>query len=275
MILTFWGVRGSMPVTSSHYQHVGGDTSCVTLQVEKKLIIFDSGTGIYSLGEWMQGQEFESVHLFYSHFHYDHVIGLPFFSPLWKKDFSLYIYGASDSKGMSIKEFMTKHLFHPPFFPVRFDAIPATLYLQDVTCGVPIFMGELIKIESMALNHPGGSMGYAVSFNGKKMCYITDHEHRHGPHDPNHALIDFVKEADMVVYDATYSDEEFLFKKGWGHSTWQEGVRLCQGANIKKLFLYHHDHSHDDKMLEEIERKAQTLCSRVCLARQGMRFDLS
>jgi phosphoribosyl 1,2-cyclic phosphodiesterase len=154
-----------------------------------------------------------------------------------------------------------------PLFPVPLEALQAELVFQDFEAGETWKIGD-VEIRTAPLNHPNGATGYRIAHGGKSVCYITDTEHLPGKPDQN--VLGLIEGADLVIYDSTYSDEEFTAKVGWGHSTWQEGIRLCRAANVRKLALFHHDPDHHDDYMRKLEIDARNVWEATIVAREQM-----
>ncbi|MGI4851247.1 MAG: MBL fold metallo-hydrolase [Janthinobacterium lividum] len=268
--VTFWGTRGSIACANPNYIEFGGHTSCVSLLIEEQLLIFDAGSGLYDLGEWIQKSKpnIKHVDLFLTHFHYDHVMGLPFFAPLWNSDFHITIHHASSNSCENlVKSFVKQRLFSEPFFPVPFEKIPSRIDLKEHILTASFALSPGLLVYTQGLNHPGEATGYRIEYKGKVFSYVTDTEHTPGELDKK--ILNLISHADLAIYDATFTDEEFKEKKGWGHSTWQQGVWLAQEAGVKKLAFFHHAPSHTDDILNAIEQEAQALLPSSFVARQG------
>jgi phosphoribosyl 1,2-cyclic phosphodiesterase len=155
-----------------------------------------------------------------------------------------------------------------PLFPVPLDIMHACIGFHDFAPGDVIKPGDGVLIRTALLNHPGGSIGYRVEYKGRAACYVTDTEHV--PGEPDRTILDLIAGADVVIYDATYCDEEFGRFRGWGHSTWQEGLRLCQRAGAKQLVAFHHDPEHDDDKLDWIAAELERRRPGSIVAREGL-----
>jgi phosphoribosyl 1,2-cyclic phosphodiesterase len=168
-----------------------------------------------------------------------------------------------------IHHFFQHHLFQPPFFPVQLSQLQATFTFHDISDGDHLTILPHVGVDVFPLNHPGGASGFRLQVNKKVMCYVSDTEHE-PTKGPSKTILNAIKDADLIVYDTSFTDEEYVHFQGWGHSTWQEGVRLCLDAGVKRMALYHHDPSHTDTVMDAIELKAQSLFPGAFVARQGM-----
>lgn len=273
MDVTFWGVRGSIPCCGKQYLRVGGHSSCVSVLIGDTLIIFDAGTGLRDLGTWLEDHpHIREAHLFLSHAHYDHLIGFPFFKPLWREDFSLTVYATILDPYGGAKSFFEHRLFAEPFFPVRLDMLKCRLDFRDSQNGEVLTFKDGIEVFLGRLNHPGGASGFRLSHQGACVAYVSDTEH--GTDLPDNDVQRLIQNADLVIYDATFTDEEYPRYKGWGHSTWQEGMRLCQDHGVQQMAIYHHDPSHTDEVIDKIENAAKAAWPGLFVARQGMTLRL-
>ncbi len=267
----FWGVRGSLPVPDTSTVKFGGNTSCVEIRCGDHVLVFDAGSGIHPLGNLLIEEEVKRLDLFFTHAHYDHIGGLPFFAPFHSAQTSIDVWsGHRDDNKITTRQ-MVKMFMKPPFFPVRPEIFKAKVSYNDFIPGDGFNLPGGIAIRTLSLNHPGGSVGYKIRFCGKTICYITDTEHIQGGLDQE--ILRLIQGADIVIYDATYCDEEFKQFIGFGHSTWQEGIRLCEAAGVRQFCIFHHHPSRDDAMMSEIENQAQKLHPNCVAAREGMRLD--
>ena len=272
--IKFWGVRGSIPCPSPEHISIGGNTSCIEVSCGGTRIILDSGTGIRNLGHWLIRKNVHQATMLLSHVHWDHICGFPFFSPAFHKDFSLSIMASHLSEFGGVRNVLAGQMTTPTF-PVPLDALHSTMSFEDFKAGDSFTLpaNRLVKIITAPLNHPDGATGYRIEYAGKSLCYVTDTEHVVGKPDQN--ILGLIEGTDLLIYDCTYTDTEFKSKIGWGHSTWQEGVRLSQAANVKSLALFHHDPDHVDRFMERVESEARMIWSGVILAREHMRINLA
>lgn len=271
MKVTFWGTRGSIPVSGPKYVRFGGNTPClqVSLESTKDTLILDSGTGIRELGiNLVQTKATHSrvIHLFLTHAHWDHIQGFPFFPPAFVPDFRLNIYCTKDARAILDRQ------MSPPFFPVGLDVMASTKTFHQLRPDEDIAIGEA-SLRHIPLPHPQESTAFRVVEHGKSFVFATDTEH--APDHINESLRDLAEGADLLIYDAQYTSEEYnAGKQGWGHSTYAEAVKLARAAKVGRLILYSHDPSHDDEVLRKIEAAAQELFPNTVAAFDGMKIEL-
>ena len=300
MKVTFWGVRGSIPSPGKDTVKVGGNTSCVSVEADDgTLIIFDAGTGIRLLGcSLMQqgfGQGGKVGHLFFSHTHWDHIQGFPFFIPAFvgardeqkhpikEKTNTFHLYGAK--KVFERLENTLRGQMEYQYFPIELDSMGAAIHFHEIQ-ETPLRLGKNI-ITPRQLNHPNGVLSYRLEneIGDKVVVYATDTEHyQDGELDLN--VLKIADQADIFIYDAMYTPGEYVgdphnnplalkaSRIGWGHSTWLEGTRLAKAAHVKQLILFHHDPEHSDAFLRKIERQAQKEFSNTLLAVEGLELEL-
>ncbi|MEH2356312.1 MBL fold metallo-hydrolase [Nostoc sp.] len=266
----FWGVRGSIPSPGPNTVRYGGNTPCISMQAGDKRLVFDAGTGLHVLGQSLLRQMPLEAHIFFTHSHWDHMQGFPFFTPGFVKGNDFHIYGAIAPDGSTIEQRLNDQMLHPNF-PVPLQIMQANLNFYDVRPGQPIHIDDLI-VETAPLNHPGEAVGYRVNWRGGAATYITDTEHFPDRLDDN--VLRLARNADILIYDSTYTDEEYHSPKspkiGWGHSTWQEAVKVAQAANVKTLVIYHHDPAHDDDFLDRVGKEAAEKFPGAIMAREGL-----
>ncbi|MEW5850654.1 MAG: MBL fold metallo-hydrolase [Myxococcota bacterium] len=268
-LLRFWGVRGSIPTPGLATSRYGGNTACVELRVGDERIVFDAGTGLRELGNSLNGMRNVRLNLLLGHYHWDHLLGLPFFTPLFKPDTVLDIYG--EHKGSGGPEEAIRSQFRAPHFPVDFRVLPSRLRFHHVQRGDSFKLGP-VTIHVGRLNHPQGAVGYRAEVGRKSVVYASDHEHA-GDGDPG--LIEFAHKADVLIYDAMFTNASYAAgKQGWGHSTWEEAVRVAKAAKVKQLFIFHHDPVHDDKRMAAIERALKKAFPGGAAAREGLEVEL-
>ncbi len=269
-VVQFWGVRGSIPAPSSETVRYGGNTSCVEMRVGGKRLIFDGGTGLRVLGEHLIKQMPIEAYMFFTHSHWDHIQGFPFFKPAFIRGNRFHIYGAIAPNGATMKQRLHDQMLHPNF-PVPMQVMQSDLKFYDLFPGDVMNIDD-ITIETGPLNHPNTAMGYRVTWQGRTVVYATDTEHFPDRMDEN--LLHLARDANILIYDACYTDEEYHDPKspkvGWGHSTWQEAVKLAKAARVRKAVIFHHDPNHTDDFLDEVEAQVQAVFPNSILAREGM-----
>jgi len=266
MLVRFWGVRGGIPCPGADTVVYGGNTSCVELRCGERTIIFDAGSGIRKLGRHLlaEGRRLD-LDLIISHCHVDHLIGLPFFAPVFLTDAAIRLWtGHRDSR--ECLHDAVAQLMKPPLFPITPETFAANLAYRDFMAGDAMDMGHGITLSTAALNHPGGATGYRVDFDGRSFGYFTDHEH--GPDGSDPAVVALARGLDLLVLDASYTPEEYDVCRGWGHSTWSEAAALADAAGVRQLALFHHDPSHDDATMARIEADARLRRPATFVARE-------
>jgi phosphoribosyl 1,2-cyclic phosphodiesterase len=270
----FWGVRGSIACPGAATVRYGGNTPCVEMLVGGQRLIFDAGTGIHVLGQSLLPQLPVSGHLFFSHSHWDHIQGFPFFSPAFMAGNEFDIYGGVMPNGMTIEQRLHDQMMQPNF-PVPLQVMGANLRFHDLEYGTKVKLAD-VTVETGLLNHPGNAMGYRVTWQDRAVAYITDTEHVN--HGFDRHVFKLVERADVLIYDCTYTDAEYHHPKtskvGWGHSTWQEGIKLAVAAQVKKLVIFHHDPSHDDNFMDEVGIRSSAVFPNAVVAREGMEISV-
>jgi phosphoribosyl 1,2-cyclic phosphodiesterase len=268
----FWGVRGSIACPGPDTLRYGGNTPCVEVRCGDHHLIFDAGTGIRALGNALaQGKNGNHFEIFLSHGHIDHVVGLPFFAPLFVKDQVVRVWAGSLQPTGGVEEAIRK-LMSFPLFPLQVEALQATLQFHDVHAGDIIELRSGLTLRTAPLRHPGGSTGYRFDHDGRSVAYVTDVEIGTGALDP--ALLALAKDASLLILDTTYTDEEYPSHVGWGHSTWQQGIRLADAAGADRLCLFHHDPEHDDAFMDRIKAAADKARPGTIVASEGMTLNL-
>ena len=269
--VTFWGTRGSISCPTPRHLVYGGNTSCVQIQAGNRHIVLDAGTGIRELGQWHVKNGVQQAVLLLTHTHWDHINGFPFFEPAFDKDFELLVM-AGHLRGSGGVRTALEGQMTQPMFPVPLEAMRGDISFDDFDAGATYKLGDGIEVRTAPLRHPSGATGYLVEYGGKTVCYVTDTEHEPGEFDRN--ILDLIADADLVIYDSTYTDETFEAKRSWGHSTWQEGVRLCREAGAKQLAIFHHSPDHTDDVMERIEKRAKETWTDTFVARESMCIEL-
>ncbi|MHC8509267.1 MAG: MBL fold metallo-hydrolase [Rhodospirillales bacterium] len=268
----FWGVRGSIACATPNHMKYGGNTSCIQITCGDQVLLFDAGTGVRPLGAHLIEGPVRDFHLFLTHTHWDHINGFPFFAPAYSPEFSIKIMaGHLNDKGGILQVLSTQ--MDNPMFPVPLEAMRANISYEDFEPGSTMDLGDGVIIRTTLLNHPNDATGYRVDYEGRSVAYITDTEHIPGKPDQN--ILGLIKDCDVVIYDSTYTDEEFPGRVGWGHSTWSEGMRLCQAAGAKRLAIFHHDPDHFDEFMDGLAETASKTWEGCFVTREGMEIDFA
>ena len=270
--LKFWGTRGSIACPSRHHTKYGGNTSCLEVTAGDRTLILDAGTGIRNLGKRFLKDGLSSVTLMLTHTHWDHINGFPFFTPAYQPTNQIRILAGHLTEQGGIHSILSTQMA-TPVFPIPLEAMQAKMIFEDFVAGDKFNLGNGLQVITAPLNHANGATGYRITYGGKSMCYVTDTEHVIGR--PDQTVLGLIEGADLVIYDSTYTDEEMTAKIGWGHSTWQEAIRLCRAADVRRLALFHHDPDHDDIFMAKIEAEAFQMWDRSFVARDGMEIDLA
>jgi phosphoribosyl 1,2-cyclic phosphodiesterase len=251
----------------------GGNTSCIEIRTDtNQILIFDGGTGLRLLGNQLEREYVErpiNAHIFFSHFHLDHIQGVPFFRPLYhpRNHFTFYFAGRRDA---NLVMDALAGMMANPYFPVNMSKLPCSRDYVDLVEGT--FTVADTRILVLPLNHPQGCVGYRVMQNGKVIAYCTDVEHGVDWSDEN--ILKLAKDSDIFIVDAQYTPEELPEHTGWGHSSWHQGIESGIKAGAKQIVLYHHDPYHEDSEIESILSNARKLHPNVVAAREGLEISL-
>jgi len=272
MLVRFWGVRGSTPTPQMENLRYGGNTSCVEVTLNGHTYVFDCGTGFRTLGKQLMAQANGQplvAHIFISHFHWDHIQGIPFFVPLYNnRDNYFFFHSSNRTRGLqrAIEEQMAD-----PYFPVDMTEMAAHRNFYDIEEDRIAF--DDCTVQSMWLNHPQGCLGFRMETDDGILVYATDNEPGHPVFDKN--VRKLAEGADVLIYDAQYMPDEYLkFKKGWGHSTWREGINVVMESGAKELVLFHHDPDHNDGCIDGIVQEARNYYPLVRAASEGMEMRI-
>ncbi len=262
----FWGVRGSIPCPGPSTVRYGGNTSCIEVRCGESTIILDAGTGIRELGNTLIKDGLVDTDILFTHTHFDHIVGLPFFAPIYGADNTIRMWSGHLLPEHSLEEVLCD-MFMAPLFPIPMDVMAADKIFNDFHCGDTLTLKCGAVVKTGLLNHPNRATGYRIEFNGHSICYVTDTEHVEGQLDQN--IIDLIAGADIFIYDCTYTEEEYPNYKGWGHSTWQAGVALADAAKVGIFVVFHHEPMHDDVFMDAIAEQASAKRPGTVVAREG------
>ncbi len=272
MRVRFWGVRGSIACPGPSTIRYGGNTPCIEVRCDDHVLVFDAGTGLRPLGlELIKDKSIRHVDIFITHCHLDHVVGLPFFAPLFRKGYRVRVWAGNLLPANSIERVM-RMLMSSPLFPIQIEIFKAAIEFHDFRSGDVLRPHENVVLRTAPLDHPDGSNGYRLEYGGRTFALVSDTEGFPGKCDND--LLSLADHADLAVYDATYTEDEIVSRIGWGHSTWLRGIRLAEKANVKHLCLFHHDPSHDDDFMDTLAAEANDVRAGTVTAREGQIIDL-
>lgn len=271
MRVTFWGVRGTCPAAGAAFARYGGDTMCIEVECGDTRLILDAGSGMRALGARLNALAGPiHAHVILSHLHLDHIMGLPHFSPFWREGARICLYAAEEC--LIPNDDVLFSVLRPPLFPLQAGELPATVRLQSFPLGATFTPAAGVLVRSAPASHPGACSVVIVTFGGRKLGYVTDHEP--GDAEVDARLAEAVEGADLLIHDAMFTGAEAPIHRGWGHSTWEEGVRLKLRSNAKLLALAHHHPDRTDVELDALSETATAACPNVFFARQGLSLTL-
>lgn len=263
----FWGVRGSIACSGRDTIEYGGNTASIEVRCGAHRLLFDCGTGARYLGNVLAAEGAQDIDLLLSHTHFDHVCGLPFFMPLFDARNRVRLFAGHLEPPWTLKKALTEMMM-APLFPVPLGIFAAKIEFVDFRAGDTLTPRPGITVRTAPLNHPNGATGYRVDYNGKSICYLTDTEHVPGAPDRN--ILKLIEGADIAIYDSMYTEAEFPLCRARGHSTWEEGAKLCALAGVKTFVVFHHNPDHDDATLDGVAAAVAARRPGSLVAREGM-----
>jgi len=256
MLIRCWGARGSVPVSGNDYVRYGGDTACIEVRTKQgSIVIIDAGTGIRRLGNLLLSENKHNYTMLFTHVHWDHIIGFPFFKPIFRKKTKISIMGCPFQIPAFREALAT--IMKEPYFPVGIEMIKAKVNFSDF-CEGEVKIDDM-KITTIPLSHPNGGIGFRFEEDGRSFVYLTDNElgYRH-PGGMKYAdYVAFAKDADILVHDAEYLPAEYAETRKWGHSIYTDAVRLALDAGAAGLGLFHHNQDRKDRDLDMIVEDCQ------------------
>ena len=273
MRVHFWGVRGSIPVSGERFLKFGGNTTCMVFEHDGEYLIIDGGTGLKAFGDSLEGSPINAT-LVFTHVHWDHIQGIPFFGPAFHPSSQLSVRGVSRD-GWEFKDILSLQMT-PPTFPVSLDVLRGIKSIEDFEVNQSHQIGEF-TVRALEQQHPDGVVVYRVEAGGYRVVFATDVEH--GGEQIDSGLIELCKNCDLLIHDAQYNEDEYFgrsgpSREGWGHSMWREAVEIAELAQVKCLALFHHDPCRSDEGVEAIERQAQATFANTFASRECTTFDL-
>ena len=250
--LRCWGTRGSIPTPGPETVRYGGNTTCFELRQPGSRLIFDAGSGIRPLGLDIVEKGPDTIHIFLTHFHWDHIQGFPFFAPLYDPEDSIKVVGPKQ-KDIDVQNLFAGQM-GPIYFPVPFSFVAASMEFEHLNEGS--FEIDGVKMEVMRVKHPSYVLAYRIKVGEQTICLIPDNEIDGDMYDVgkdfDKRIVDFVGDADLLIHDSMYTDEEYLGRVGWGHSTFSQALRLAEEGGVGKLLFFHHDPTRTDDELDTI-----------------------
>lgn len=269
MKVKFYGTRGSIPVCHPEYMEFGGNTTCIKIEFDDgRYAILDAGTGIRDLGEEIiaHGLNQDQLYIAFSHFHWDHIQGFPFFKPAYNADMVINVLALGKGREIQCLEEIFATQMQKEFFPVQFDNMGAQFNFLMPNRQVDMFGTNLVMARRHA--HPGGAYSYRIeTMKGKVLVICTDIEHGTSLDEK---IIEFCQGADLLIHDAQYSSEQLERHRGWGHSSYEQALEVARRAGVGRLVMTHHDPSHSDAFLRKMEAHCQEQMPDSLLAREGM-----
>lgn len=267
--LTFYGCRGSTPISRPDVIRYGGNTTCMLINAGNKNIIIDCGTGLLNLQDYFMKKGSNTAHIFITHIHWDHIQAIAFFAPFFNKKNKFTIYGERRAeKGMREQ---ISDILESPMFPIQVDSFQSNMKYVDIECGSSYKINDL-NVDTIRLRHPNICTGYKFTYEKKSICIISDFEHGKPEDDKIYQL--FADNCDILVYDSQYTEEEYPLKKGWGHSTWKKALFLAKQAHVKQLIMTHHDPLRKDLDLDILQQTVKQHMENAVFAKEGMCFKL-
>lgn len=264
MLIRFWGARGSIGVSGEEYLKYGGDTTCVEIRTNSgEVIIIDAGTGIRRLGRSMLSEGIWEYSLLFTHAHWDHLMGFPFFAPIYMTDTKINMFGCPLSQG-NVETFLAETM-KAPFFPVPFELVRSKINFTEVTDHC-MALGDM-TINCIPLSHPNGGVGMKFTEDGKSFVFLTDNEltYQHEGGRSFEEYVEFCKDADVLVHDAEYLPDEYDVRKTWGHTVYTDALELALQAGAKQFGLFHHNQDRTDDAVDAMVEH----CSNISHERGG------
>ena len=302
LFVRFWGVRGSIPCPGPETVIFGGNTACLEIRADNRLIILDLGTGAKPLADYIIANDIKKgpldIDIFISHTHWDHIMGFPMFAPVFISGTKLRIRGPVSYNDETLASIIGDQLSYR-YWPVRQSELSAKIEYEELK-ETTVDLGDGLKVKTKYLNHPILCLGYRFEYQGKSIVTVFDHEPYRNlfpidPEDPsyneeaaldgeaaakeeNEKILNFCKGADILIHDAQYSVAEFEKHLGWGHSSYDYAMQAADKAGVKKLVFFHHDPNYNDKKLESLEEQCKNDVKgrgfEIIMAREGLKIEV-
>jgi len=273
MIITFYGTRGSIPVCDEGFQEFGGNTTCFSIYRHdtKTITIIDAGTGIRNLGRDMMNnpEKQKTITVGFTHFHWDHIQGFPFFLPAYDKDTNLNIMSVGETSELELRSILQGQM-QSEYFPIPMSKMGGKFTFTNL--GLDYVAVNGVRVKMIKQNHPGISYGVRIELDGQSLVICTDVEYDDEISDD---VIEFCNGADLLIHDAQYTDQELELHRGWGHSSYNQAMEVAERSNAKMLVMTHHDPDHDDEFLRKQEKICQERFKFCELAREGNKYDIA
>ncbi|HEY0275146.1 MAG TPA: MBL fold metallo-hydrolase [Paenirhodobacter sp.] len=269
--VTLHGVRGTLPVSGPNFSRYGSQTICFEVAIGQDRLLFDAGTGMLPASRSLCAAGVTQIDLFFTHCHYDHIVGFPFLSHVFRPDCRTDVWSGHAMPHRRTRE-MVSGFMAEPYCPIGVDYLRGQLSFHDFLPGDVLTPRPGIMIRTAPLTHPGGAVGYRVEGAGRSIAIITDTEHDPERLDPG--ILALIAGADLMLYDATFTDAEMSTHRQWGHSSWQEAIRLAQQAGVARVGLIHHATERDDAALDAIGAEAAAVFPEAFVGRDGQRIEL-
>ncbi|MCI8638574.1 MAG: MBL fold metallo-hydrolase [Coprococcus sp.] len=275
--VSVWGVRGAMPKADRDYLNYGGNTSCISVDCGEEFVIFDAGSGLLPLSGFLQSKNIKKVHILLSHLHLDHIIGLPAFPLLYDSEAEIHLYGQKP-EGTDLQTLLGRAV-GPPYWPLGFGKYKAALFIHELCADESFLIGRRLCVGTLLGSHPDSCLYYRLEQDGREVggggdksivyaldCELTEEIAEH--------LIKFSRNCRLLVWDSNFTPEDIGRHRGWGHSTWEDGVQIGDAARVKHLLATHYDLRYNDEFLKEQESRAKRSCGFIKFAREGMEITL-
>lgn len=272
-IFRVWGSRGSIFAGGADRAVFGGDTTCFAIETDGRFLVIDAGSGLRALGQELMSRPEgppEEIDLLLTHLHIDHICGLPFFAPLLSGQTQVRLWNSVYPDPETLRGALSRGLA-PPIFPVDTTVWDA-LEIRVPEAGARVALGPDSQARAFPLNHPDGACGWRINSGGRVVVIASDHEHGNPSIDAQVAY--YARFADMLVWDASYTEEEIPSRRGWGHSTWQQGLKVAEKVGATRLLMTHHLPERTDEKLMAMEREAQAVARMTQFAREGLVIEL-